>query len=269
MAKAKLPAIQWYPKDWQSDMGIQSLSFEERGIWWEILQRMHQSEERGKMVLNGRPMTDYEIANIIHCEVAKFKQSIQQILSKGVASRDEFGTLISRRMVYDENIRRVRAIAGAEGGKQTQSKRQAKRKQKSTPSSPIAVPIAIPEDLLKDKEAIELWIAYKQERHDYYKARGLGALWGVLRRIPQEKRKEAIEHSMAGGYKGIFEPKNYGGQLNANDRISGAAGYQPDKYARATQKQAGSRGSGDGNEGSSAGGKTAGLDESRAVPEVR
>lgn len=49
----KLPAFQFYPGDWRKDPGVQSLSFHDRGVWHEMLCLMHESEERGKLTLNG------------------------------------------------------------------------------------------------------------------------------------------------------------------------------------------------------------------------
>lgn len=66
----------------------------------------------------------------------------------------------------------------------------------------------LPPDLQADKEAIENWLAYKQEKGKTYKGtHGLNALWSRLRKIPQAQRKEAIENSMAMNYDGIFPPK--------------------------------------------------------------
>ena len=52
----KVPSIQFYPADWRKDPGVQALTYEERGIWIEILFLMHESEERGKLTLNGKPI---------------------------------------------------------------------------------------------------------------------------------------------------------------------------------------------------------------------
>ena len=49
----KLPAMQFYPGDWRKDIGVQSLSFHDRGVWFEMLMLMHGSERRGVLVLNG------------------------------------------------------------------------------------------------------------------------------------------------------------------------------------------------------------------------
>ena len=149
----KLPSIQFYPGDWFKDLGVQSLTYEEKGIWFEMLMYMFQSEQCGRLVLNGQPMSDEDVGNLLHLEVAKVKQTLKQLLTKGVASRDEFGAIINRRMVSDDNLRKIRAISGSLGGQQTASKRQASVKQKSTPSSSSSVSSSSSKDK-KEESAI-------------------------------------------------------------------------------------------------------------------
>lgn len=241
---AKLPAIQWYPNDWQNDIGVQSLGFEERGIWWEVLQRMHQTEARGKMVMNGRAMTDEEIAHVIHCDVAKFQQALNQIFSKGVASRDEAGALMNRRMVTDENLRNTRAACGALGGLQKASNSVAKHVAKSTPSSSSSVTssvststptktkdiasLFIPEDLKPNEPEILIWLAYKRERGQTYRPKGMTALFARLREIPPHLRKASIEQSMANNWSGLFQVK---GDFDGKNKSTGAPSPAAGKYS--------------------------------------
>jgi hypothetical protein len=136
MASKKLPSIQWYPGDWRKDPGIQALDYESRGVWFEMLMLMYESEERGKLVLNGQKMPTEALAHILGLEQAKVEQIVSKLVSYGVASVEQnTGIIFNRRMSNDEALRAVRAEAGAKGGKQTQSKNQANVKQKSTPSS--------------------------------------------------------------------------------------------------------------------------------------
>lgn len=145
----KLPAIQFYPSDWRGDVGVQSLSYHDRGVWLEILFLMHSSEVRGKLLLNGKPMPNEVLARLLGLDKQKLEQTLENLLNYGVASiDDETGALMNRRMVKDEHIRQVRKEAGAKGGNpnlvnqipnQNASKTQAKRKQNSTPSSSSSI----------------------------------------------------------------------------------------------------------------------------------
>lgn len=114
---AKLPALQFYPGDWKKDVGVQALDLHDRGLWFEMLLLMHDSEQRGKLVLNGRPMPRAAIARAIGIDVSLFEIRLTLLLELGVASIEQGTDIIySRRMVKDENARRAHTEAGKKGG---------------------------------------------------------------------------------------------------------------------------------------------------------
>lgn len=113
----KLPALHFYVGDWRKDIGVQSLSYHDRGIWFEILCLMHESENRGKLILNGKAMSNNDIARILGLDNQILESTLTSILDKGVASRcNETGALMSRRMVKDELLRETRKKCGEMGG---------------------------------------------------------------------------------------------------------------------------------------------------------
>lgn len=126
---SKLPAFQFYPADWRKDPGVQALSFHDRGVWFEILCLMHESEQRGRLLLNGEPMPDEALARLLGLDKQILTKTLSTLLQYGVASRDAASALVCRRMLRDENLRKTRAEAGKKGGnplllKQNSSKRQ-------------------------------------------------------------------------------------------------------------------------------------------------
>ncbi len=113
----KLPAFQFYPGDWRKDTGVQSLSYEARGVWFEILCLMHESERRGVLTLNGKPMPEDALARLLGIPEVLLKQILTTLLNHGVSSIEpETGALMNRRMVRDEHLRLVRSNAGKQGG---------------------------------------------------------------------------------------------------------------------------------------------------------
>lgn len=63
------------------------------------------------------------------------------------------------------------------------------------------------------KEALEMWIAYKKEKRQTYKPRGLEALKKKLLQLSNgnpEYAKVIVEYSMGNNYTGLFAPKNNG-----------------------------------------------------------
>ena len=134
----KLPAMQFYPADWRKDPGVQSLDFFERGFWFELLCIMHESDERGVLVLNGKPMSDDIIARLTGLDKQIATKTLTTLLSRGVADRrGSDNALYSRRMVRDEEVRQIRTRAGKLGGNPNLLNQNptTQVKQKSTPSS--------------------------------------------------------------------------------------------------------------------------------------
>ncbi len=63
------------------------------------------------------------------------------------------------------------------------------------------------------KEALEMWLAYKKEKLQTYKPRGLEALKKKLLQLSSgnpEYAKVIVEYSMGNNYTGLFAPKNNG-----------------------------------------------------------
>jgi hypothetical protein len=117
MASDKLPAIQFYPGDWRRDIGVQSLSYHDRGVWFEVLMLMHQSERRGVLVLNGRAMPDESIGRMLGLDNQSLTTTLTNLLTSGVASREPAtDALMCRRMVRDEELRKTRKECGKLGG---------------------------------------------------------------------------------------------------------------------------------------------------------
>ena len=63
------------------------------------------------------------------------------------------------------------------------------------------------------KEALDMWLAYKKEKRQAYKPRGLEALKKKLLQLSNgnpEYAKVIVEYSMGNNYTGLFSPKNNG-----------------------------------------------------------
>ena len=67
------------------------------------------------------------------------------------------------------------------------------------------------EEIYPCQGALDMWLAYKKEKHQTYKPRGLAAL---KKKLPQlsngnpEYAKVIVEHSMGNNYSGLYAPKN-------------------------------------------------------------
>lgn len=133
----KLPALQFYPGDWHKDAGVQALDLRERGAWFEILLMMHDSDERGVLLVNSQPMPDHVLSRRLGLDKDEVNQILTSLINYGVTSRRESdGALICRRMIRDESLRKIRQSAGKQGGnpRLLKQKQTTVVKQNTTPS---------------------------------------------------------------------------------------------------------------------------------------
>ncbi|HXF65637.1 MAG TPA: hypothetical protein VNK67_02920 [Burkholderiales bacterium] len=77
---------------------------------------MHQAEPYGHLVVNGKPIQPAVLARMVGASPKEVEQWTCELEDAGVFDRDENGTIISRRMVRDERVRRLRAEGGKLGG---------------------------------------------------------------------------------------------------------------------------------------------------------
>ena len=134
----KLPAIQFYPGDWHKDQGVQALDLLQRGAWFELLLMMHDSDERGVLLVNGQPMPDAVIARRLGLDNQSANQILTTLLTYGVASRrGTDGALFCRRMVKDERLRQVRTESGKKGGNPRLLNQTANQTSKETPTTGV------------------------------------------------------------------------------------------------------------------------------------
>lgn len=134
----KMPALQFYPGDWRKDLAVQALGYHDRGVWFEMLCLMHESDERGVMLLNGAPMPEEVIARLLGLDNQTFNQTLSNLVTYGVAKRRSTDNAIfSKRMVEDERLCQIRREAGKKGGNPAllKQKQTTGDKQIPTPSS--------------------------------------------------------------------------------------------------------------------------------------
>ena len=113
----KAPSMQWYPADWRQDNGVQALSYHDRGVWFEMINIMHASSERGVLSINGVAMSQEMIARLLGLDNQTFNQTLTNLLTYGVAKRrEEDGAIFCKRMVHDESISQLRRESGRLGG---------------------------------------------------------------------------------------------------------------------------------------------------------
>lgn len=140
----KRPAFQFYPGDWLRDPGVRSISFAARGLWTDMLCLMHESDRRGYLQLNGKPVNAEQLARMTGGSTDDVSRLLQELDDSGVFSRSEHGIIYSRRMVRDERKREKCVEAGKRGGNPTlkghpKGRPKGESNRKLTPSSSTSV----------------------------------------------------------------------------------------------------------------------------------
>jgi hypothetical protein len=101
---AKDPAILIYPADWLKDE-VSGCSIAAQGLWWRMLIVMHDSERRGYLQANRRPMTEQFIASKCGVDAQTYSTLLLELDDVAVPSRTAEGIIYNRRMVRDEEKR--------------------------------------------------------------------------------------------------------------------------------------------------------------------
>ncbi len=237
----KLPAIQFYPGDWRKDVGVQSLTFHDRGVWFELLMLMHESERRGVLVLNGRAIPESALARLLGLDNQILTTTLTTLLDVGVVSVEEAtGALMSRRMVRDEHLRTVRAECGKLGGNPAlkpslvkqrstiplKQRTTTRDKQKATPSSSSSISsseevtatgagvrdVDPATEMLPPWLPAETWASWERTRKALKRpvtddARRLQIKKLEALRAKGHDPQAVLEQSIANGWQGLFEIK--------------------------------------------------------------
>jgi len=127
------PYLKFYPGDWRKDPGVQSLDYFERGVWFELLLFMHESEERGVLIARGHALSDLSISRLLGLQESETQDILDKLVKNNIAARcDDTGALLCRRMCRESHLSAVRADAGKRGAAVTNfaaAKRPAKHRQ--------------------------------------------------------------------------------------------------------------------------------------------
>ncbi len=129
MALTNQPYIPLYVRDWLTNNKLKMCSTSAHGLMINIMCVMHKEDEYGTLLLKQNFKHDPNIclnfasylARLLPFDRGEIYTALTELLEEGVLSIED-DKLICYRMVKDAEISISRAIAGSEGGKQTQKK---------------------------------------------------------------------------------------------------------------------------------------------------
>lgn len=113
--KDDLPAMPFYVGDWLKAPDIQSLPYDLKGLWFEMMCYMWESKERGYILY-----THEELSRLLRLPQNLLEQKLIELKKKDIFSvRISDGAMYSRRMARDQEIRELRTKSGSLGGRRT------------------------------------------------------------------------------------------------------------------------------------------------------
>lgn len=118
----KNPWMKFFPADWRAEPTLRVCSLAARGLWMEMLALMHEAEPRGHLVINGKPITNNQLSNLVGVPQDTIETLVTELESAGVFSRKKNGAIYSRRIERDENRTRKNRENGKLGGNPSLSK---------------------------------------------------------------------------------------------------------------------------------------------------
>jgi hypothetical protein len=105
--------MKFYPSDWRADPALRSCTIAARGLWVEMLCIMHEASAYGSLLINGARVDKKRLAALAGIQERECTILLLELEGFGVFSRDDDGTIYSRRMRRDE----AKAIKDKENGK--------------------------------------------------------------------------------------------------------------------------------------------------------
>lgn len=93
--------MKFYPADWRADAMLRLCSIAARGLWTEMMCIMHDAERYGSLLVNGRRIDKKQLAGLAGVSEKECTALLIELEGNGVFSRDDDGTIYSRRMRRD------------------------------------------------------------------------------------------------------------------------------------------------------------------------
>lgn len=122
----KNPWMKFYPSDWRSHTNLRLCGAGARGLWIEMICIMHEADKYGFLMVNGHALNPRQLAMQTGIPVEEVTEYLDELEQSGVFSRDQSGTIYSRKMVRDARKSETARKNGKSGGNPSLSKQKTK-----------------------------------------------------------------------------------------------------------------------------------------------
>lgn len=177
----KRPSFQFYPSDWLRDTALRSCSTGARGLWIDMICYMHEGNPYGHMKVGEKVILANNLARMVGETLDVVEGWLAELKEAGVYDLTPDGVIFSRRMIRDENLRKIRASGGKLGGNPTLKVKvkvnlndENEDNQNPTPSSSSSSSSSIDKSIVSaDADFDRFWQAWPQSQRKVAKAKCL------------------------------------------------------------------------------------------------
>jgi hypothetical protein len=110
------PWMKFYPSDWRADPALRSCTIAARGLWVEMLCIMHEASPYGSLLIASSRIDKKRLATLAGIPEKECTVLLLELEGLGVFSRDDDGTIYSRRMRRDADKAAKDKANGKKGG---------------------------------------------------------------------------------------------------------------------------------------------------------
>jgi hypothetical protein len=133
---------------------------------------MHESDERGVLLLNGKPMPEKYLARLVGITLDELQKCLAEMEEIGIFSkRFKDSAIFSRRMVKDERIIDTRRKAGKMGGNPTLLKQNSSKSQPYPQAKPNLTPKQNPTPSVSSSSSSSISSSLKEKKINKKKIR--------------------------------------------------------------------------------------------------
>ena len=262
MALRDQPYLPLYVQDFLTDEKLAECSAESTGVYIRLMCLMHKSHTYGKILLRQKerqseqPVLDFaeKLSRQMPYKSEVIARALDELIDEEVVYIED-NALCQKRMIRDAELSEKRSFAGRKGAEN--ANKRFTKKEEFAAAKPSANNTAKPsanteneneyeiEDEINKKEingeiqipfdgalldAFNDWIAYKEEKRQPYKPRGLKSLISQISRYAEQfgdtATANAIRDSMASNYQGIvFDRIGKGQQTDTRRRAKAPSEY--------------------------------------------
>lgn len=105
MSNKKYPAFLFYPESWLADNKLSLCSYQTKGVWIDLICRMHQSEKYGYLYVSNRYLKKDDVQKMLKiADKKEFDEIWNELMVNEILKEDEFGFYSKKLIEENEKL---------------------------------------------------------------------------------------------------------------------------------------------------------------------